>query len=144
MLNSTDIVSLFHRQFLLCNVSAGEVASVFADSSSRPEYIEAAYSALRLIGASAIVVTVPTFSAALFPNQISADILAPFPQAIKALSSSTFVVDITRSGIVHSTARMQVQEAGARILTIIEPPETLARWKVTSVPAFDVTRMIFA
>ena len=127
MLNSSDIVALFHRQFLLCNVTADEAASVFADSSSRPEYIEAAFSALRLIGARAVVVTVPTYSAALFPSQASADILAPYPQAIDALSRSSFVVDVTCSGIVHSQVRAQIQKAGARILTIIEPPETLER-----------------
>lgn len=127
MLNASDVVPLFKRQFELCKVTEGEVAAVFADSSSRPSYVEAAFSALRLLGARATVITVPTYSAALFPNQVSDDLLSAFPQAIEALSSCAFVVDVTCSGIIHSRARTGIQERGTRILTIMEPPETLAR-----------------
>lgn len=127
MLSASDVVALFKRQFELCKVTEGEVAAVFADSSSRSSYVEAAFSALRLLGARAAVVTVPRYYAALFPNQVSDDLLSGYPQAIEALSSCSFVVDVTCSGIIHSRARTGIQERGARILTVMEPPETLAR-----------------
>ncbi len=75
-----------------------------------------------------MLITVPSCAGTLLPGEgLAADLLEGNLPAIAALSQCDFIVDVSRSAIIHSAHRVEIQEQGARILTIIEPPDVLAR-----------------
>ena len=125
---ATDIFDLFRAQFKRCHVKANERTAVLAEANSRPEYVEAAFAALKSLDTTVVLITVPSCTGSLLPGEgLSADLLEGNLPAIEALSLCDFVVDVSSSAIVHSAYRVKIQERGARILTVIEPPDVLAR-----------------
>jgi 2,5-dihydroxypyridine 5,6-dioxygenase len=126
---------LFRREFELCRVGPDDVVALLSDGRSRPEYVAAAAGAAASLGAAVFEVSVPTLGwdlpgpvrgmAAGTPT-LSHD--SPVLDAIYAgLSRTTFVVDLVSETIIHVPLRDRLREAGARVLTVNEPPDVLER-----------------
>jgi 2,5-dihydroxypyridine 5,6-dioxygenase len=143
-----DLIPLFKQEFELCKVEEGEVVGLLTDPTTWPEYIEAASGAAQALGASAFEVKVPSLGWDV-PTPVrgmgaSVPVLAhesPLLEAVRAaLAKSTFVVDLVRETIIHAPLRDELRNAGARILTIMEPPDVLERM----VPTPEITERVKA
>lgn len=122
------LAALFAQAFGASRVQPGEACVVLTDRSRTADgYVEAACDALQGLGAEPLTVTLPPSSVVALPGETARDALAATPPAVALLAQADFVVDLTSHGIIHSAARREVQAAGTRILTVLEPPEVLAR-----------------
>jgi len=130
-----DLTPLFKREFELCRVAEGEVVGLLSDPTTRPEYVDAAASAAQALGAQVFQITVPSLGwdaptpvkgmGASVPALAKASPL--LDAATASLAKATFVVDLVRETIIHVPLRGVLREAGARILTVVEPPDALER-----------------
>lgn len=124
-------VDCFQKAFELCNVKPGEVAAILSETQSRRILVKLAELALLRLKAQAFHVVVPTPpSSGPVPIRSTGHTVAiqENPAVIKALASSSFVVDVTVEGLLHSTERAAILAGGARAFMISnEHPETLER-----------------
>lgn len=130
----------FVEVFQLCRVQPGEVAAILSESQSRPVLAELAELALTQLGAKVFHVRIPSpRSTEAVPLRSTGTSLAleNLQPVIQALSSSSFIVDCTVEGLLHSVERSALLASGARIMMISnEHPEILERVK----PSLDVHR----
>jgi 2,5-dihydroxypyridine 5,6-dioxygenase len=135
MRQGADLTPLFKREFELCNLGEGEVVGLLSDATTRPAYVDAAAAAGQALGGQVFHVTVPGlgWDAPTPVKGMGASVPAlaqpsPLLDAVTAaLAKATFVVDLVRETIIHVPLRGVLREAGARILTIVEPPDVLER-----------------
>jgi 2,5-dihydroxypyridine 5,6-dioxygenase len=133
--HAADLVPLFTREFGLCKVSPDDLVGVVSAPGTRPEYAAAAATAARSLGADVFEVRVPGMGWDVAPvvRGIVASVPAlakpsPLLDAVRAaLTRATFVVDLIPDTILHVPLRDELLEAGARVLTIVEPPDALER-----------------
>lgn len=132
---AVDLVPMFAREFALCKLREGEVVAVLTEPSTDRAYADAAAAAAATRGASVFELSVPGlgWEIAMPVRGIVASVPAlaadsPRLTAIRsALSATDFVVDLIPDSILHVPLRDQLSEAGTRMLTISERPETLER-----------------
>ncbi len=124
-------IDCFSRTFELCGVTKGETVAVLSETLSRGVNVHLSELALLRLGARPFHVVVPT------PTQ-QTDVpirstgcsvaLAGNEGVIAALCASSFVVDCTVEGVMHSAELPKVLQAGARVLYVSnEHPEILER-----------------
>ncbi|HKP17342.1 MAG TPA: hypothetical protein VJT84_02615 [Gaiellaceae bacterium] len=135
MRQGADLTGLFKREFELCHVREGEVVGILSDPTTRPVYVDAAVGAATALGGQVFHITVPGLGwdtpAPVKGMGASVPALAqpsPLLDAVTAaLSKATFVVDLVHETIIHVPLRGVLRQAGARILTVMEPPDVLER-----------------
>ena len=124
-------IELFADVFRQCGVQPGDPSAILAESQSRPVLVELADLALQRLGARPFRRVVPTPPlATMVPVRSTgaSDALRQLGPAIAALKSSTFIVDLTVEGLLHSMELPEILSAGARVLMISnEHPEILER-----------------
>ncbi len=140
MNNTVDLLPLFIEEFKLCNVQPGEVVAMISTPSTREQYPNLAAAAARQLGAFPYQITVPDMRGALdleplanhvrgnggsVPALVDPSPLKPSLRA--ALMEADFIVDLVPETVALIPFREELQGAGKRILTIIEPPELLER-----------------
>ena len=135
MKSPADLVPLFVREFELCRVGPSDVVAVLSESRTRPEYVESSLAAARVLGASAYEIRVGTLGSDV--STVTRGIVGGVPALSResplltavgaALVNSTFVVDLVPDTILHLPLREELKRSGARILTIVEPPDALER-----------------
>ena len=115
----------FVEQFRLCKVQPGELIGVIAELGEKDTYVEAAVSAARQLGASALV---------LHASSLSSPMLPPYapdgrevPALLAAAAECDFVVDVTVGGLIHSDVRVRITGNGKRMLFVAEPNDVLER-----------------
>lgn len=130
----------FVEVFQLCRVQTGEIAAIVSESQSRPVLVELAELALTQLGAKVFHVRIPTpRSSETVPLRSTGTSLAleNLQPVIQALANSSFIVDCTVEGLLHSPERPALLASGARIMMISnEHPEILERVK----PSLEVHR----
>jgi 2,5-dihydroxypyridine 5,6-dioxygenase len=130
-----DLTSLFKQEFELCNLAAGEVVGLLTDQTTWREYAEAARGAAGALGAQVFEVSVgnlgwdvPTPVKGMGACVPAIAHPGPLLEAVEAaLVKTSFVVDLLREGIIHADLRGTLTGAGARVITVIEPPDILER-----------------
>ena len=124
-------IDCFSRTFALCGVKDGETVAILSETLSRSVNVHLAELALLRLGARPFHVIVPTpaqqAEVAIRSTGCSVA-LAGNKGVIAALSASTFVVDCTVEGVMHSAELPSVLQTGARVLYVSnEHPEILER-----------------
>ena len=124
-------IDCFSRTFELCGVKKGETVAILSETLSRGVNVHLSELALLRLGARPFHVIAPT------PGQ-QADVairstgcsvaLAGNEGILAALCASSFVVDCTVEGVMHSAELPKVLQAGGRVLYVSnEHPEILER-----------------
>ena len=131
-----EIVELFVKEFELCKVERGETVAILSDTTSSPLYVEAGLAAASQMGADAFNLNL--LSRAAVGSTGGANPLVDNQPAIDALKSADFMVDLVF--LLFSKEQIELQQAGTRILTVKEPPETLKRM----LPDGDLGRRVTA
>lgn len=125
-------VKRYAEQFEACELSAGEVAVLLHEASSKPTIVETARMALEMLGAAVVDVRMPTPSnpGPLPIRSTGASLaLAGNRSAVAACATADFVVDCTVEGLLHAPELGDILGGGARILMIsAEHPENAERW----------------
>ena len=124
-------IDCFSRTFALCGVKEGETVAVLSETLSRGINVHLAELALLRLGARPFHVIAPTpaqqAEVAIRSTGCSVA-LAGNQGVIAALCASTFVVDCTVEGVMHSAELPKVLQTGARVLYVSnEHPEILER-----------------
>lgn len=127
-LDMNDMVALFRKELELCNVKPGETVAVLTEVDQLADYAAASMAAARDLGAD-------TFNINLLPNsrvstsqkasELGATPLAGNRPAIEALKNADLLVDL--AFLLFSKEQIEIQEAGTRVLLVIEPYDVLAR-----------------
>jgi 2,5-dihydroxypyridine 5,6-dioxygenase len=127
----------------LCKVKRGEIAALVTQAGTRSEYIEASWAALRALGAKVFQLVTPSASGTNELPVINKGVgrssaLEGLAAAVEALKKTDIVIDLTTEGLIHVPERAEILGAGARMLTITEPPEILRRM----MPREDLRRRV--
>ena len=124
-------IAAFQRVFELSKVQPGDVVAILSESQSRALNVQLAELALLAIGARPFHVMVPTAKqTAKVPIRSTGASYAiqKLEPVIKALASSSMVVDCTVEGMMHAPETPAIMQAGGRILYVSnEHPELLER-----------------
>ena len=137
---TADLLPLFIKEFELCQVKEGEIVAIIATPESRSEYADCAAAAATCLGAVPFQITVPHMRAAVGAEPLVNHVRgnggsvpalvdpSPLKPSLRgALLEADFIVDTVPETVALIPFRGELQEAGKRILTIIEPPELLER-----------------
>ncbi len=126
--NPIDLYTLFRRNYARCKVGPGQRVAVLSEGDQLRDYALASLAAVKDLGAEAIDVHVPT-AAALDANTRMANIgknnLSQYPDLVAQCCAADLVID--HMLLLFSPEQIKMQEAGARILMVVEPPEILSR-----------------
>ena len=124
-------IDCFAKAFELCKVGEGEVAAIVSETQSRPVLVKLAELALLRLKAQAfhIVIPTPPVSAPVPVRSTGHSVaIGQNPAVIKALTTATFVADLTIEGLLHSVERGEILASGTRVFMISnEHPELLER-----------------
>lgn len=125
---------LFLAELELCGVHEGEVVAVVSQGDTRHDRATAVLKAADQLGAAAVHVRLPepsedirsdALSTAAAGATLGVTRLDDNPAAIEALKKADLVVDLVF--LLFSKEQFRIREAGARMLSCIEPTETLRR-----------------
>jgi 2,5-dihydroxypyridine 5,6-dioxygenase len=119
-LNPAKLASLYRQEFALCKVRQGETIAVVSDLGTRREYIQAAFAAADELGADIYelcVNSIPSWTKVGVPT------IGQCKGTLEAVCAADLLV------IFHvplfTKWLKQVQEAGTRVLMIIDAPDEL-------------------
>jgi 2,5-dihydroxypyridine 5,6-dioxygenase len=137
---TADLLPMFIEEFELCQVKRGEIVAIMSTPESRAEYADCAAAAATCLGAVPFQITVPhmrrAVGAAPLANHVRGNggsvpaLIDPSPlrpSLRAALLEADLVIDLVPETVALIPFRGELQQAGKRILTIIEPPELLER-----------------
>lgn len=125
MFDQSLVHDLFKRQLTLCGVHEGERVVVLSQGRLRLDYADAFMYAAKSLGASAYHMRLPHLLPTAGNWSVGATELAANPEAVTALERCDMVVDL--AFLLFSPEQFAIQDAGTRILTVVEPIELLAR-----------------
>ena len=124
-------IDCFARTFELCGVKPGELVAIMSETLSRQVNVHLSELALLRLGARPFHVVAPTppQTAGVPIRSTGCSVAIGGHEAIvAALCASTFVVDCTVEGMMHSTELPKILQAGGRVLYVSnEHPEILER-----------------
>ena len=115
----------FVEQLRLCGVDSTQTVGIICEHGQKPEYVDAAISAARQLGASALALTASSLSNPMLPPY------APDGREVSALLAAAgecdMIVDVTVGGLIHSDVRTRITGNGKRMLFVAEPADVLER-----------------
>lgn len=124
-------VQAFAEVFQLCKMQKNETIVILSESQSRPLNVHLAELALGQLGLNFYSIKVPTPAYEKGPiirSSGSSQALNGQESAVKALSESDVVIDLTIEGLMHAPQTGTILKAGARIMNVSnEHPDVLAR-----------------
>jgi 2,5-dihydroxypyridine 5,6-dioxygenase len=128
---SAILMPMFRKQFENCRVEAGDVVAIVSDLRSRKDYAMAAIEASKEIGCDVFQIIIPQMGRGEVGNGGSIKLggMLPIPEAVvKSLMNSTFILDLTLEGFIHTKERDVLLKSGIRILRAGgQPPDVLSR-----------------
>lgn len=144
----SDLVPLFHRELELCAVQQGDLVVLLTEPATRPAYVGAAGGAALTLGADVFELSVrgQGWQGTPFTGRGGMSIAAlTYPTRMldvvrDTLSRADLVVDLIPDTIIHRPLRDELKAAGARILTVCEPPDALERM----FPSPEITAQVVA
>ena len=113
------------RQLTLSGVHEGETIAVLSRGAERLDYADAFLYAAQRLGASTYHMRLPTPASVSGAWAVGDSGLATNPLAVDALKQADMLVDLTF--LLFSKEQFAIQDAGTRILTVVEPAPLLAR-----------------
>src|SRR6201996_8829147 len=155
-----EMLEVFKEELRLCKVKEGEVVAVLSGGEDHPEYAQAFMLAAQSLGATTFHLNVPKYGQGKVAGQQGRHALTGIQPAIETLKRADMVIDLL--GLLFSKEQAEIQEAGARILRVMEPfhilkkmfptedlrrsaalprtvPESASRMRITSPGGTDVT-----
>ncbi len=124
-------IEAFARTFELCGVKPGETAAILSETQSRPINVHLAELALLRLGAKPVhvrAVTPPQTASVPVRSTGASQALQHHPALLAALTSASFIADVTVEGLMHAPELPEILKSGARVLTVSnEHPEALER-----------------
>jgi 2,5-dihydroxypyridine 5,6-dioxygenase len=124
-------IDAFEATFEACKLSKGETAVILSETQSRALSVHLTELALARMGVTFFHLQVPTpapKAPAILRSTGTCLALGGQDNAVAALASADFVVDLTLEGLMHARETRTILQGGARILNISnEHPEALAR-----------------
>lgn len=120
----TSFTEICLHQLRMSGVHEGETLIVLTQGDERLDYADAFLGAGRRLGANIYHLRLP-------PAPVHGEwvvgqtVLASMPEAVDALKAADMVIDCVF--LLFSPEQMAIQAAGTRVLTVVEPPELLAR-----------------
>lgn len=128
MLKMFEFEELCRRELEMCKVKPGETVIVLSQGSDRLDYADAFVSAARKLGAESYNLRLGNISSVLNGPGVSEVGINPLhnnQKAVDALKAADLVIDLVF--LLWSHEQHEIQDAGTRILTVIEPPDILKR-----------------
>jgi 2,5-dihydroxypyridine 5,6-dioxygenase len=129
MFSFTDFVDMCERELELCAVRPGETMIVLSQGDERRDYVDAFLAAAQRLGANAMNLRLPYRSSAAGGEvgvwTVGNTPLAGNEAAVEILKSADIVIETIF--VLFSKELVEIQDAGTRILTCIEPVDLLAR-----------------
>jgi len=128
MTSQSNLTNLFRANFELCEIGPGQTVAVLSEGDLLPEYRAASLSAISALGAKALDVNIPSDDAQDASYRIAnlgENPLSRYPDALQRCKDADMVVD--HMLLLFSHEQIAMQEAGTRILLIVEPVEILER-----------------
>ncbi|MEV7005087.1 leucyl aminopeptidase [Streptosporangium sp. NPDC051022] len=113
------------RQLTMSGVHEGETVAVLSQGAERLDYADAFLYAARRLGAAAYHVRLPEESAESGAWAVGQSGLGANPQVVEAFKQADMLVDL--KFLLFSKEQFAIQDAGTRILTVVEPVPLLAR-----------------
>jgi 2,5-dihydroxypyridine 5,6-dioxygenase len=124
----THLTELFRKNLELCEVGPGQTVAVLSEGDQLRDYAQASIAAARELGADVEDVHVPSDSAddpAVRIANVGQNALRKHPAAMQTCKDADMVVD--HMLLLFSHEQIAMQEAGSRILLVVEPLEILER-----------------
>lgn len=121
-INPASVPALFRKQFELCKVKAGETVILLTDFNTRRDYVLACFAAVEELGANAYEIGVSRSPDWL---RIGVDVVGEAKGMKDALVQADLIVAFHPPNF--SNWQKQVRAAGARVLSIADSPDVLAR-----------------
>jgi len=118
-----SIVSLFKAELELCKIGPGDTVAVLSEGTRRADYAQAFLAAAQQIGAAAMQINLPSLPVQGPAGQFGRTPLAGNRLAIDALKQATIVIDLM--GLLFSHEQLEITDAGARVLLVVEPLDVL-------------------
>ena len=124
-MDHNQLNDIFVRQLTLSGVREGETVSVLSRGGERADYADAALFAAQELGANTFHLRVPPSRGDAGAWAVGDSGLATNPVAVEALKQTDMLVDLTF--LLFSKEQFEIQDAGTRVLTVVEPAPLLAR-----------------
>src|SRR5690625_1937536 len=122
---SKSLVQLFEEQFRLCGLDESQTMAVIFEHGKKLEYVDAAVTAARSVGAAAVVLGASSLSNPTLPPYESDG--REVPALLSAAGECDLIIDVTVGGLIHSNVRTQIIDRGKRMLFVAEPANVLER-----------------
>jgi 2,5-dihydroxypyridine 5,6-dioxygenase len=123
-----DLVPLFKKELELCKVHSGETVAIYMEGGRRRDYAEAFAVAAGDLGAEVFIVDLP-LTAGRGSDEAGVPVagagLARHPEVVEAFKQSDILIDLVL--LLWTPEKHEVQDAGTRVLSCIEPVEVLQR-----------------
>ncbi len=119
-LNPARLAMLFHKQFELCRVTAGETVMLLSDLATRREYVAASFAATEELGADVYelcVNSIPSWTKVGVPT------IGQCKGTLEAAKAADLIVVFHVPLFTRWLG--EVREAGTRVLMIIDAPDDL-------------------
>jgi 2,5-dihydroxypyridine 5,6-dioxygenase len=113
------------RQLTMSGVHEGETIAVLSQGAERLDYADAFLFAAQRLGATAYHLRLPEESSASGAWAVGQTALGANPQAVEAFKQADMLVDL--KFLLFSKEQFAIQDAGTRILTVVEPAPLLVR-----------------
>ena len=123
-MDQASFIEICLHQLKMSGVHEGEKVIVLTQGNERIEYADAFMAAGQRVGAKMYHMRLP----APLPSggwSVGVNGLANMPEAVEALKQCDMLIDCMF--LLFSPEQVAIQETGTRILTVVEPPELLAR-----------------
>jgi len=127
MPSAASLSAMFQRELELCAVRPGETVAVLSQGEDRADYAEAFMAAAGRLGAQSFHVRLPDAVSGLTNDggawKVGQTPLAAHRHVIDMLKGVDMVIDLVF--LLFSKEQLEIQAAGTRILTCVEPPSVL-------------------
>ena len=144
MLSHAAFIDLCEQELRLCALSEGETLVVVSQGDERADYADAFLAAAARLGATGFQIRLPEATLGIGGDvgvwTVGATPLAQNRAAVEALKQADIVIDVMF--LLHSKELVEIQQSGTRILTCIEPIDTLTRLFPTREIARRVDRAV--
>lgn len=124
-MNANLFNELCLHQLTLSGVCEGQTVSVLTQGEERAEYADSFMWAAQKLGANTFQVRLPAPASASGAWAVGVSGLAGNQPAIDALKNTDMLVDLTF--LLFSPEQLEIQAAGTRVLTTVEPVPLLGR-----------------
>jgi len=119
---------LFLEEFRLCEIGRGQTVAVLSEGDQLRDYAETSLAAASVLGAEVIDVNLNVEHAMDASERIAnvgKNPLTEHPQSLQQCCEADIVID--HMLLLFSHEQIAMQEAGARVLLVVEPEEILQR-----------------